>query len=385
MECAALTGGRDGDGDGVGAGRGDVGGVIEPLAGGDPADVVAARRRGFDVHAVGAERAAAVTRRRVVIGEALAPEIVVDGLNRARNSRGGSGIWTRYRRWSDRRWGHRLGDDGGVRHGRARRGVRVRRRAEHDLIDRHAVLARLYAQGVQSARDERHGRRLRQPVGAVHPAPAGERAAVAALQVDDEPAGRPDPEKAAATRVHGIRKLRVDRVVELRVTARFQTEPDVIRRIRGRGEREIERVRRRRERVRHGRPSVVGARDRVAAGGADVGAYRPVSAQIGGVGRVQHDVWRRCGSRGARRQQRDHQREARRIPGQRRAVQHETPEVSENSRAIIQTEVFVSGVAGILVVTGKTNAGTTEGFTPEIFDPDRASSRSFRFTTYAGK
>jgi hypothetical protein len=59
--------------------------------------------------------------------------------------------------------------------------------------------------------------------------------------------------------------------------------------------------------------------------------------------------------------------------------------VSENSRAIIQTEVFVSGVAGILVVTGKTNAGTTEGFTPEIFDPDRASSRSFRFTTYAGK
>ena len=191
---------------------------------------------------------------------------------------------------------------------------------------------------MRPARGERQRRGLRQPVGAGHPAPARERAAVAALQVDNEPGRGADPEEAAAVAVDGIRKLRIHRVVELRIAAGFQTEPDVIGRPGGRGEGEIEGVHRRGERIRRRRPSVVAVGDRLSAGRADVNARRPGASQIGRVRRIQHDVGRRCRGWGARRQDRGDQKQDSRGPGNRRTVQHETPEVCGHT--IIQTEAF---------------------------------------------
>ena len=80
--------------DGVGAGGGDVDGVLEPLPGRGPAQVVAAAGvgGGFQVHAVGAVAVGGAVDRGDVVGHALPAGVVVLRLHGAGDRRRGAAV-----------------------------------------------------------------------------------------------------------------------------------------------------------------------------------------------------------------------------------------------------------------------------------------------------
>ena len=87
MERAARRRRRDPELHGVAAGARDVHRVLEPFAGIDPADVVAAARRRLEIDVGRAERAAAVADRGVVVRDPLAAVVEVFRFHRAGNRR----------------------------------------------------------------------------------------------------------------------------------------------------------------------------------------------------------------------------------------------------------------------------------------------------------
>ena len=171
-----------------------------------------------------------------MIGHALGTLIEVLRLDRAGHGGRSAGV----RRGTG--GGRRFRRHHGFRHDRAvvrrlsRPDGEVGDRAEDDLIDLHAVLARLDAQSASPGRRELHGRGLREPPGTVLPAPIGHAARAAWLEVHEEPRRGADAVDRCVAGGQRVAELQPHRVVPLRVARCADPDPHAIGRIAGRGE-----------------------------------------------------------------------------------------------------------------------------------------------------
>ncbi len=148
---------------------------------------------------------------------------------------------------------------------------------------------------MRASRRELDRRQLRQPVRLVLPAPPADAAPGAVLQVDEQRAGRADAVNRRSVLVRRVGELHPHGVVPLRIAARAQPQPHVVRRRRCGGERRFEILRRRRQRGIRARPAVVGTTHIRTARRSGARHPGPTPLHRRHVRSVEDDIGGRCG------------------------------------------------------------------------------------------
>ncbi len=210
----------------VAAGRCDVDRIIQPLAVARPAHGIAAAgiAAGREVYVRGSIDASLVTAAMVKIRDAVAASIEVLGLNRPGNRPDRPAVRTGSRR---RDASLACKNPRVVVYGsRGRRKIGLR--AQNDLIDLDAVLARLDPNRLRASGRELEERVLRLPPGIVRPPPARHPAVLARLAIHENRARRADPVLSAAAGPHRVRELDPHRIVPLRVAGRPYPQPQPV-------------------------------------------------------------------------------------------------------------------------------------------------------------
>ncbi len=110
------------------------------------------------------------------------------------------------------------------------------------------------------------------------------------FEIEQQARGCPDAVQRSAVARHRVVELNPDRVVPLGVARGTQAKPDVVRRVRRRGERHVEVVGRRREGNAGAREAGFAARHHLSARAGSARRQRPVPGDRRYVRRIRHDI-----------------------------------------------------------------------------------------------